>query len=92
MALMGEGATLASNPPPPPPSLSAWSTSGKGKKKKKKNSGMIINVVYFAAWLFKYFQTDYRLLQGIIGKPQTIAFFSILTVSPRERVKKAGLK
>lgn len=46
---------------------------------------MIINVVYFAAWLFKYFQPDYRLLQGIIEKPQTIAFFHPDSIPPQMR-------
>lgn len=52
---------------------------------------MIINVVYFAAWLFKYFQTDYRLLQGIIGRPQTIAFFHPDSIPLRLR-KEGDLK
>lgn len=46
---------------------------------------MIINVVYFAAWLFKYFQQDYRLFQGIIERPQTIAFFHLDSIPPRMR-------
>lgn len=50
---------------------------------------MIINVVYFAAWLFKYFQTAYRLSQGIIGRPQTIAFFSYPDGIP-SRMRKEG--
>lgn len=57
----------------------------------KKNSGMIINVVYFVAWLFKYFQPDYRLLQGIIGRPQTIASFHPGSIPPRMR-KEGDLK
>lgn len=50
---------------------------------------MIINVVYFAAWLFKYFQTAYRLSQGIIGRPQTIAFFPYPVGIP-SRIRKEG--
>lgn len=52
---------------------------------------MIINVVYFVAWLFKYFQPDYRLLQGIIGRPQTIAFFRADSIPPQMR-KEGDLK
>lgn len=81
MVLTGEGATLVSNP------LALCMVHCGGKK----NSGMIINVVYFAAWLFKYFQPDYKLLQGIIGKPQTIAFFHPDSIPPWMR-KEGDLK
>lgn len=53
---------------------------------------MIINVVYFAAWLFKYFQPDYRLLQGIIRRPQTIAFFLHPDSIPPRMRKEGDLK
>lgn len=81
MALTGEGTTSAFQPPS--------SLHGSPKEEKKENSGMIINVVYFAAWLFKYFQTAYRLSQGIIGRPQTIAFFSDPDGIP-SRMRKEG--
>lgn len=81
MAPTGEGATLALPHPHPAPRTV--------QKKKKKNSGLIINVVYFPAWLFKYFQAAYGLLQGIIVETADNCLFPILTVSPHHSAKKA---
>lgn len=89
MALMGEGATLAFLHPHPAPRIVHVK---KKKKRKKKSSGLIINVVYFPAWLFKYFQAAYGLLQGIIVETADNCLFSNADSIPSPLSKEADLK